>query len=82
MVRLKGFCVGNGLSRQEIMLFRLLLEEMLLSIKQHGFPSDAPASMDVRIIILRMQTADAVHYKSTFGVNNLTVIIDQSHTDA
>lgn len=123
--RLEGFCAGNGLPRQEVMLLRLSLEEMLLSIKEHCFPSDASASMDVRILILRTQAAamtilrirnggklfnpidyyerlraddplaledalgiamilraaGAVHYKSTFGINNLTVIIDQKRTN-
>ena len=120
--RLGDFCEGNGLTSKETMLLRLSLEEMLLSIKEHCFPPDTVANMDVRVLVLKtrvtdmiilrirnggksfnpidyyehlraddplaledalgiamiLRAASAVHYKSTFGINNLTVMIDQN----
>ncbi len=120
--KIATFCKQNELSKKEIMLVRLSMEEMMMSIKDHCFPQNANETMDVRILIIKNQNdlmivlrirnggklfnpldyyqqvedeedfldmgdalgismitkaADAIHYKTTFGINNLTVIIDK-----
>lgn len=115
--KIADFCKQNQLTKKEIMLVRLSMEEMMISISEHSElkPDDV---MDVRIllvqkmdnlmIVLRIRNggklfnpiqyyenmqdkedmdalgiemivnaADAIHYKKTFGINNLTVIIDR-----
>ena len=119
--KIAAFCKRNELTKKEIMLVRLSMEEMLLSISEHCFPPDAGETIDVRILVVKqvddvmiilrirnggtlfnpieyyeqqlerdpdqlgdslgigmiVKAADAIHYKSTFGINNLTVIIDR-----
>lgn len=120
--KIVAFCKQNELSKKEIMLVRLSMEEMMMSIKDHCFPENADEIMDVRILIIKnfedimivlrirnggklfnpldyyqkvededdfldmgdalgismiIKAADAIHYKTTFGINNLTIIIDK-----
>lgn len=119
--KIADFCRDNNLTKREIMLVRLSMEEMMMSIKEHCFDEGADETIDVRILIMRRlddlmivlrirnggrlfnpidyyerldeddpmamgdalgiamisKAADSVHYKTTFGINNLTVIIDR-----
>lgn len=119
--KIAAFCKQNELTKKEIMLVRLSMEEMMMSIKDHCFAENADETMDVRILIIKkfedvmivlrirnggklfnpidyyqklaeedplamgdalgismiVKAADAIHYKTTFGINNLTVIIDR-----
>lgn len=119
--KIAEFCQKNELSKKEVMLVRLSMEEMMMSIKEHCFEEDAEETMDVRILIIKdakdlmivlrirnggklfnpieyyerqseddplamgdalgismiVNAADVIHYKTTFGINNLTVIIDR-----
>lgn len=119
--KIAAFCKQNELTKKEIMLVRLSMEEMMISIKEHCFEENADETMDVRILIIKkfgdvmivlrirnggklfnpidyyerleeedplamgdalgismiVKAADAIHYKTTFGINNLTVIIDR-----
>lgn len=129
--RISGFCEENELDPQRSMMIALSLEEMLTSIREHCFPKDEEASINVRIliapedesgqrpVILRIRcsgrsfnpidyyerrrartdgeldeldelleglddslgiamivaSAQTVDYKTTFGVNNLTILL-------
>lgn len=119
--KLADFCKKSELTRKEIMLVKLSMEEMMISITEHCFKKNSDETMDVRIwtrktfddlmIILRIRNggklfnpieyyerlsetdplalgdalgismiinaADSVHYRPTFGINNLTIIIDR-----
>ena len=119
--KIADFCKKSELTKKEIMLVKLSMEELMISITEHCFEKNPDENMDVRIwtmkndndlmIILRIRNggklfnpidyyerlsetdpfalgdalgismiikaADSVHYKSTFGINNLTVIIDR-----
>lgn len=119
--KIADFCKKSELTRKEIMLVKLSMEEMMISITEHCFEKNSEETMDVRIwtrktfddlmIILRIRNggklfnpieyyerlsetdplalgdalgismiikaADSVHYKPTFGINNLTIIIDR-----
>jgi len=115
--KIADFCKQNQLSKKEIMLVRLSMEEMMISISEHS-ELKAEDVMDVRILLIQrsddlmivlrirnggklfnpiqyyenmkdkedldalgiemiVNAADAIHYKKTFGVNNLTVIIER-----
>ena len=118
--KIADFCTKNELTKKEIMLVRLSMEEMMMSIKEHCFEENADETIDVRIltikkfddmmIVLRIRNggklfnpidyyeklqkddpmamgdalgiamiinaAGVIHYKTTFGINNLTIIID------
>ena len=119
--KIATFCKQNALTKKEIMLVRLSMEEMMMSIKDHCFAENEAETMDVRILIIKkfddviivlrirnggklfnpldyyerleeedplamgdalgismiVKAASAIHYKTTFGINNLTVIIDR-----
>lgn len=119
--KIADFCKKNELTKKEIMLVRLSMEEMMMSIAEHCFENNPAENIDVRILIVKQfddvmivlrirnggklfnpieyyeklseedplamgdalgiamitKAADAIHYKSTFGINNLTVIIDR-----
>lgn len=119
--KIANFCKQNELTKKEIMLVRLSMEEMMMSIKDHCFEENANETMDVRILIIKKsegivivlrirnggklfnpidyyqrlgeedplamgdalgiamitKAADEIHYKTTFGINNLTVIINR-----
>ena len=119
--KISNFCKQNDLTKKEIMLVRLSMEELMMSIKEHCFEENVEETMDVRILIIRkkydimiilrirnggklfnpidyyeklqeddplamgdalgiamiIKAADAIHYKTTFGINNLTVMIDR-----
>ena len=119
--KIATFCKQNNLTKKEIMLVRLSMEEMMMSIKDHCFAENEAETMDVRILIIKkfddviivlrirnggklfnpldyyerleeedplamgdalgismiVKAASAIHYKTTFGINNLTVIIDR-----
>jgi len=119
--KIADFCQQNELTKKEIMLVRLSMEEMMMSITEHCFENNPEENIDVRILIINqvsdvmivlrirnggklfnpidyyeklsaedplamgdalgismiINAADAIHYKSTFGINNLTVIIDR-----
>ena len=119
--KIADFCKQNDLTKKEIMLVRLSMEEMMMSIKDHCFKDNADETMDVRILIIKkkydimivlrirnggklfnpldyyeklqeddplamgdalgiamiIKAADEIHYKTTFGINNLTVMIDR-----
>ena len=119
--KIADFCKQNELTKKEIMLVRLSMEELMMSIKEHCFEENADETMDVRILIVKkfgdvmivlrirnggklfnpidyyerlqeddplamgdalgiamiIKAADAIHYKTTFGINNLTVMIDR-----
>ncbi len=123
--KISDFCKQNDLTKKEIMLVRLSMEEMLMSISEHCFENIPDEVMDVRILIVKksedvmiilrirnggklfnpidyfeklseedpmamgdalgiamiVNAADAIHYKTTFGVNNLTVLIDRKKSD-
>ena len=117
--KIAAFCKQNELTKKEIMLVRLSMEEMMMSIMEHCFEPNSAETMDVRILLVKkfddlmivlrirnggklfnpikyhenqveedplamgdamgiemiIKAADVIHYKTTFGVNNLTVII-------
>ena len=119
--KIADFCKQNDLTKKEIMLVRLSMEELMMSIKDHCFEENADETMDVRILIIKrfddvmivlrirnggklfnpidyyeklqeddplamgdalgiamiIKAADAIHYKTTFGINNLTILIDR-----
>ena len=119
--KIADFCKQNELTKKEIMLVRLSMEELMMSIKDHCFDENADETMDVRILIIKrfddvmivmrirnggklfnpidyyeklqeddplamgdalgiamiIKAADAIHYKTTFGINNLTILIDR-----
>ena len=119
--KIADFCKQNDLTKKEIMLVRLSMEELMMSIKDHCFDENADETMDVRILIIKrfddvmivmrirnggklfnpidyyeklqeddplamgdalgiamiIKAADAIHYKTTFGINNLTILIDR-----
>lgn len=118
--KIASFCNQNALTKKEIMLVRLSMEEMMMSIKDHCFAENKDETMDVRILIVKkfddvmivlrirnggklfnpidyyerlkeedalamgdalgismiVKAASEIHYKTTFGINNLSVIID------
>ena len=119
--KIADFCKQNELTKKEIMLVRLSMEELMMSIKDHCFEENIDETMDVRILIIKkfddvmivlrirnggklfnpidyyeklqeddplamgdalgiamiIKAADVIHYKTTFGINNLTVMIDR-----
>ena len=121
VAKITDFCKRNDLSKKEIMLVSLSMEEMMMSITEHCFENVSEGVMDVRILILKkvsdlmiilrirnggklfnpieyfekvsaedplamgdalgiamiVKAASAIHYMATFGVNNLTVIINR-----
>ena len=119
--KIADFCKQNDLTKKEVMLVRLSMEEMMMSISEHCFENVSDEVMDVRILIIKkldnviivlrirnggklfnpidyyeklgeedpmamgdalgigmiVNAASAIHYKTTFGINNLTVLIDR-----
>lgn len=119
--KISDFCKKNELTKKEIMLISLSMEEMMMSIREHCFDNKSDELIDVRILIVKknddvmiilrlrnngklfnpieyyeqmseknledmddamgiamiVNAADTIHYKTTFGINNLTIIIDR-----
>lgn len=50
--RVSAFCEENDLKPEQSMLLSLSLEEMLMSIKTHCFPSDERETFSIRILVV------------------------------
>ena len=51
--KIADFCKQNDLTKKEIMLVRLSMEELMMSIKDHCFEENVDETMDVRILIIK-----------------------------